>query len=328
MPSFRTELPPLDFGFRINHEDVLLSIGSCFTKHIGNRLKDLKINDLLNPFGIVYNPISISNQLHYLLSDRMISEKDLFWHNEQWHSFAHHSSFSGTDKVETLAKMNASLMRARTQLEKTNRLMLTLGSSNVFIYRQNGEIVANCHKLSGQEFERKRLHIRDIVEALEPNLRAIKRRNPDLQVIFTVSPVRHLRDGFIQNQRSKAALVIAIQHLSEDLDYVHYFPSYEIMMDELRDYRFYDIDMIHSNQIAIDYIWQRFGAAFFEEETIQLNAQIDAILKAARHRPFNPESQSHQGFLGKQLERIAVLEKAHPDLDFSLEREIFLSQLI
>lgn len=305
-----------------------MSIGSCFTENIGTRIKQLKFNHLSNPFGIIYNPISLSNMLHYLLSDRTFSEADLFFHQEQWHSFAHHGRFSGLEKETTLNKMNQALAEARIHLSKVNRLLITLGTAKVFIFKETGEIVANCHKLPGQAFERQRLHIRDIAEAFEPILRDLKSRNPDLQVVFTVSPVRHIRDGLIENQRSKAALLIAIQHLCEDMDFVHYFPAYELVMDDLRDYRFYEADMIHPNQIAIDYIWQHFAEAFFDQGTKELNVKMEAILQAAQHRPFHAQSQQYQAFLHKQIEKIEILEKAYPYLNLAQEKMLFSSQLI
>lgn len=325
--NFRTQLPPLEADFTITHQDALLSIGSCFTKHIGNRLIDLKFNNLLNPFGIIFNPISLSNALHYLLSDRTFTERDLFYHNEQWHSFMHHSSFSGMDKEATLNRMNVALHEARMHLRKVNCLLITLGTANVFIYKKTGEIVANNHKLPIQEFERRRLHIRDIAESFEPLFRELKRQQPDLHIIMTVSPVRHVRDGLIENQRSKAALIIALEHLCRDLSYVSYFPSYEYMMDDLRDYRFYEADMIHPNEQAIAYIWERFSDAYFDIKTKGLNQRIAAIMQASQHRPFHPRAQQHQAFLRQQLEKIADLEQEHPDLDFKKEKQIFQKQL-
>jgi len=324
---FRTTLPPLEADFTITHQDGLLSIGSCFTKHIGNRLIDLKFNNLLNPFGIIFNPISLSNALHYLLSDRTFTEDDLFYHNEQWHSFMHHSHFSGMEKVATLDHMNLKLHEARTHLRQVNRLLITLGTANVFVYKKTGEIVANNHKLPIQDFERRRLHIRDIAEAFEPLFRELKRQTPDLQIIMTVSPVRHIRDGLIENQRSKAALIIALEHLAYDLNYVHYFPSYELMMDDLRGYRFYEADMIHPNEQAIAYIWERFSEAYFDAKTIELNRRIAAITQARRHRPFHPRSQRHQAFLRQQLEKISALEQEYPYLNFRAERRAFEQQL-
>jgi len=326
--NFRTSLPPLEADFTITHQDALLSIGSCFTKHIGNRLIDLKFNNLLNPFGIIFNPISLSNALHYLLSDRTFTEDDLFYHHEQWRSFMHHSCFSGMDKIATLDHMNLSLHEARTHLKQVNRLLITLGTANVFIYKKTGEIVANHHKLPIQDFERRRLHIRDIAEAFEPLFRELKRQTPGLHIIMTVSPVRHIRDGLIENQRSKAALLIALEHLVRDLDYVHYFPSYEYMMDDLRDYRFYESDMIHPNEQAIAYIWERFSDAFFDAKTRELNQRIDDIIRASRHRPFHPRSQQHRAFLRQQLEKIAALERAYPDLNFRRERQAFERQMV
>ncbi|HMO41302.1 MAG TPA: GSCFA domain-containing protein [Saprospiraceae bacterium] len=326
--SFRTELPPLQGECRISHHDRLLSIGSCFTQHIGGRLQNLKFRNLINPFGIVYNPLSIGNMLHYLLSDQVFTNKDLLQHNGQWHSWLHHSSFSGTEPAVTLAGMNQALDEARAYLPEVNRLLLTLGTARVFVLRATGEVVSNCHKMPAVAFTSQRLHIRDIAEGLEPALREWKRRNPELEVILTISPVRHLREGMIENQRSKAALLIAIQHLCEDLPYAHYFPAYEIMMDDLRDYRFYEADMIHPNAVAVDYIWQRFGAAFFTEATRHLLTEIEAVLQAARHRPFQPESQAHQAFLRKQVEKIARIEAAHPELDFAAERAQFEAGLV
>lgn len=325
--TFRTELPPLQIDCTISHEDTLLSIGSCFTEHIGNRLIDLKFNNLLNPFGIIFNPISLSNVLHYLLSDRLFKEQDLFYYNEQWHSFMHHSSFSGLDKMTTLNRMNIALHQARVHLKTTNRLLITLGTANVFVYKKTGEIVANNHKLPIQDFERRRLHIRDIAEAFEPLLRELKRKIPDLQAIMTVSPVRHVRDGLIENQRSKAALIIALEHLCRDLPYVHYFPSYEYMMDDLRDYRFYEADMIHPNEQAIAYIWQRFTNTFFADETNEVNAKINAIHQAGQHRPFQPYSEAHQNFLRAQLDKINALEQQYSYLNFAKERKIFTDSL-
>ncbi len=325
--SFRTELPTLQVGFGISHQDGVMSIGSCFTENIGIRLRDYKFCTLLNPFGIIYNPISLSNMLHYLWSDRLLEASDLVFHQGQWHSFMHHGNFSGLEREATLERINFALAEARTQLPNISRLFITLGTSKVFVLRETGEIVANCHRFPASLFERRQLHIFDIVEAFEPILRTWKQRNPNLQVIFSVSPVRHLRDGFVENQRSKAALLIAVEHLCQHLNFAHYFPAYELMMDDLRDYRFYEADMVHPNAVAIDYIWRRFGEAFFTAETHQLNAQIAAVLQAVRHRPFHAESEQHQAFIRRQLEKIDALEQAHPYLDFNAERAVFRTQM-
>ncbi len=326
--AFRTTLNPVFSGLSIAHQDSILAMGSCFAVHIGQYCSDYKFSTLVNPFGIVFNPISIGNSLHYLMSDRLFAEDDVFQHQEQWHSFLHHSRFSGLDREATLFAMNASLQQARAFLPKVNRLVLTLGTANVFVFKETSEIVANCHKLPGQYFDRKRLGIEAITEAIEPILREWKERKPDLQVILSVSPVRHTRDGLVENQRSKATLLLAAECLCRDMDFVHYFPAYELMMDDLRDYRFYQADLIHPNEVAIEYIWHFFQHTFFDDSTRALMPLIRDVLQAARHRPFQARTASHQAFLRKQLQHIEQLTRQYPFLSFESERAAFEEQLI
>ncbi len=326
--AFRTELSPQFSGLSIDHQDGILAMGSCFAVHIGQYLCDYKFSALINPFGIVFNPISIGNGLHYLMSDRLFTANDVFQHQEQWHSFLHHSRFSGVDREATLAAMNEALQQARAFLPKVNRLLLTLGTANVFVFKETSEIVANCHKLPGRYFERKRLGVEPITEAIEPMLRAWKEQNPDLQVVLSVSPVRHTRDGLIENQRSKATLLLAAEVLCRDMDFVHYFPAYELMMDDLRDYRFYQADLTHPNEVAIEYIWHFFQHSFLEDNTRALMPLIRDVLQAARHRPFQPHAASHQVFLRKQLQQIEQLTAQYPFLNFEQERTAFEEQLI
>lgn len=327
MPSFRTELPLSSFPFEISHKEMLLSIGSCFTEHIGERLSTLKFKQVLNPFGIVYNPISIAEQLKWLMSENSFTERDLFENQGLWHSFAHHGSYSSLQKGATLQKINESLQLVQSIRPQVTRLLITLGTAQVFVYKESGKIVANCHKLPGQVFEKRRLAVSEITDSLLPVLQQLKVQQPDLQVIFTVSPVRHIRDGLIENQRSKATLLLAIDLMCSQLDFVHYFPAYELVLDDLRDYRFFEADMIHPNEVAIDYVWQRFGEAFFDKNTQELLVQIEAIVQASRHRPFHPQSAPHQAFVQKQLEKIHQLEKQYSFLDFALERQAFQKQL-
>lgn len=317
--NFRTELPPLPFPLKINHHDSLLSIGSCFTEHIGERLSMLKFKHLQNPFGIVYNPISISAQLEDLWSKKQFTTSDLFDSQGLLHSWAHHGSFSDLDKNATLAKINLTLEQAQALLPSVTRLLVTFGTAHVFVLKESGKIVANCHKMPSQVFEKRRLSVAEIVASFILVLQKLKIQQPDLQVILTVSPVRHIRDGFIENQRSKATLLLAIDQICQELDFAHYFPAYELILDDLRDYRFFNADMIHPNEVAIEYVWQRFGAAFFDKNTQELMVQIEAIVQASQHRAFHSQSAQHQAFVQKQLEKIRVLEAAHSFLNFKAE---------
>ncbi len=325
--QFRTELSLSPFPFKIKHQDALLSIGSCFTEHIGARLSALKFKHLQNPFGIVYNPISIAEQLEWLLSDTIFSESDLFENQGLWHSWLHHGSFSGLNKHDTLSKINESLQLAQSQLPSVDRLLVTLGTAHVFVLKENDKVVANCHKMPGQSFEKQRLTIDKIVSKFLPVLQKLKTQNPNLQVIFTVSPVRHIRDGLVENQRSKATLLLAIDNLCQKLNFVHYFPAYELILDDLRDYRFFNADMIHPSEVAIEYVWQHFSQAFFNEETQQINEQIRAIVEASRHRAFHLQSAQHQLFIQKQLSKIEQLVQQYPFLNFAPEQAAFNTQL-
>jgi len=327
MPTFRTELPPLQFPFQISHADALLSIGSCFTENIGKRLSTLKFNHLINPFGIVYNPVSMAEQLEWLLSKNEYSDSDLFENQGLWHSWLHHGSFSELDKFTAIKKMNQSLQQAKQQFTNISRLLITLGTANVFVYKKTEKIVANCHKMPGQVFEKRRLTVAEIVESLLPILQKINAQHPDLQIIFTVSPVRHIRDGLVENQKSKATLLLAIDQICQELQFAHYFPAYELILDDLRDYRFFESDMIHPNETAIEYVWERFREAFFSMETKQLITKIEGIVQASRHRAFHPQSEQYQAFAQKQLDKINQLEQVYTFLNFSDERQLFLQQL-
>lgn len=326
MSSFRTELPALSAPFSISHADSLLSIGSCFTENIGKRLSSLKFSHYTHPFGIVYNPISMAMQLEILLSGKLFSESDLFENQGLWHSWLHHSSFSGLEQSTTLEKINHTLQQAQTVLPQVKRLLITFGTANIFVLKESGKSVANCHKVPATAFEKRRLSVSEIVNSFLPVLQQLKAQNADLQIVFTLSPVRHIRDGLIENQKSKATLLLAIDEICNRLGFAYYFPAYELLLDDLRDYRFYEADMIHPNTVAIDYVWQRFGDTFFTGTTKQLIGQIEALLKATQHRVFHLQSDLYQFFAQKQLKKIAQLEQEYPFLDFSEEKQCFTRQ--
>ncbi len=327
MSDFRTKLLPRPADLQISYGDPVLSMGSCFAEHIGGLLARSKFPILLNPFGILYDPISLGRSLQRVLSGAPYVAGDLFQHEGLWHSFGHHGRFSHPEREEALAGINRSLAEAVAFLPAVRRLLLTLGTARVFVARASGSVVANCHKLPVRQFERRRLSVGEVVEALEPPLREWHARQAGLAVILTLSPVRHLRDGMIENQRSKATLLLAIDELERRLPFVHYFPASELMLDDLRDYRFYGTDLVHPNELAIEYIWQHFQSTYFSSDTREILRRVNQLVTASGHRPFHPETENHQRFLQKQLAGIDALEKAYPFIDLSSERAFFERQL-
>lgn len=323
---FRTALSPVSAPFQIGHNDQLLLIGSCFTEHIGQKLAACKFQTLNNPFGIVYNPISIVQCLDRLgAGDQLFTENELFENAGLWHSWEHHGCFSKPGKKETLEGINSAYLKAAESLKKTDVLLLTFGTAEVFSLRQTGQVVANNHKLPGALFEQRRLSVSEIVEnTLEVLERLAQLRDIDpLKVILTVSPVRHLRNGLVENQRSKATLILACEEVCRQQTSAQYFPAYELLLDDLRDYRFYAADMVHPTAVAVDYVWQFFSETYFSEPTSRLNDRIGKILAGFQHRPFNPQTAQHQAFLRQQLALIASLKQEHPRLDFGDEEAFF-----
>ena len=304
MSDFRTILPLKKSSLSIDYQSKILCIGSCFTQNIGQRLIDYKFSTLLNPFGILYNPLSIKNSLNLLLTDKKYTEEDLFFHQDLWHSFDHHGVFSNPNQSSILSDINTQLKAAQLFLKNTKILILTFGTSNVFIKKSTGNIVANCHKVPNTGFDKRRLSIARIIVELTPILEKLKAVNPDLAIIFTISPVRHLKDGLLENQRSKSTLLLAMEALTQQLPFTHYFPAYELVMDDLRDYRFFEKDMTHPNELAIEYIWKAFQATYFLDSTMDIFKQIKKIVQASLHRPFHPQTNTHQRFVKKQLEKI------------------------
>lgn len=324
MKHFRTAIPVQPAPFSIGYEDNLMLIGSCFTENMGERLHAGKFRTAINPFGIVYNPMSMAHCLERLSQDaQAFEEEDLFENAGLWHSWEHHGHFSKPKKTAALAGMNTALQAAARRLKTTNRLLLTFGTAHVFSLRSTGQIVANNHKMPASLFEEKRLSISETVETLLPVLEKIKSQNADLQVIVTVSPVRHIRNGLVENQRSKATLLLACAEICRALPFALYFPAYELLIDDLRDYRFYGGDMLHPSEVAADYIWQFFGDTFFSQETRRLQARIEKIVTAARHRPFHADTPEHRAFAQGQIQEIERLLETYPALDFSAERTHF-----
>src|SRR5258706_13279986 len=270
----------------ITYRDKLLLTGSCFTEHIGNFLMDIKFNVLQNPNGILFDPISASNSLISYIQNKQCSEDDLFYLNETWNSWQHHSRFSNPDKNECLRNINESQLQAHTFLKQANLLIITLGSA--FTYKLNHDSplfpprgaedeVANCHKAQAQNFTKHLNTIEEIITAFDAAIHQLFHFNPNLKIIFTISPVRHLRDGVIDNNRSKARLIEAVHHLVNKFDRLYYFPAYELVIDVLRDYRFYDVDLAHPNYAATQFVLEKFSENCFSDATKKLSKEIKKL---------------------------------------------------
>ena len=296
----------------ITYKHRILLTGSCFTEHIGNYLADVKFNVLQNPNGILFDPMSVCHSLVSYIQNKQYTAEDLFYLNECWHSWQHHSRFSGMDKNEVIATINQSQTQANNFLQQADWLIITLGSSFVYKLEDNLLPVANCHKAPAQNFQKHLLSIDETVTALDNTLYQLFQFNPGLKVIFTISPVRHLRDGVTENNRSKARLIEAVHHLVNKFNRLYYFPAYELVIDVLRDYRFYDIDMAHPNYAATQFVLEKFTESCMDEATRRLMEDIKKIVTARNHKAFNPQSNQHRQFLKVQLNKVYQLQQTYP----------------
>ena len=301
---------------QIDYNSQLLLVGSCFTENIGDKLKYFKFQNSVNPFGIVFHPRAIEKLITYSSNEKEFSEDDLFFLNEQWHSFDAHSKLSNTDKQQLLADLNTAVRSTIQQIKDSTHIIITLGSAWVYRHIESDKIVANCHKVPQKKFLKEILPVDTITESLEAIISLIRIMNSKAVVIFTVSPVRHLKDGFVENSSSKAHLISAVYEVTEPRKSIYYFPAYEIVMDELRDYRFYADDMIHPNQTAIDYIWQKFQHVWISEEASQTMNDVDSIQKGLNHKPFNPSSEQHIKFRSSLNKKMEALLQAFPFMKF------------
>jgi len=299
----------------IDYQSKILLLGSCFSENIGDKLSYFKFQSTQNPFGILFHPKAIENLITNTSNKKVYSSDDLIYQNEIWHSFDAHSSLSSASENELLNKLNVAISLTNKKIKEASHIVITLGTSWVYRYIEIDTIVANCHKIPQKKFLKELLSVSEISESLARSISLIKSMNSDAAVIFTISPVRHLKDGFIENTQSKSHLIAAIHTLVNKQD-VSYFPSYEIMMDELRDYRFYAEDMIHPNKTAINYIWRKFIDTWFSEETKSIMKEIDEIQKGLLHRPFHEDSKLHQQFLLKLEQKKSSLQERLPFINF------------
>ncbi len=313
--QFRTEITVPEFPFKIDHRQYILPLGSCFSEHMAERLKKNLLHTVENPFGTSYNPVSLAQQIDHIRTGKPYTSADLTRIDHRVFSFDHYTAFSGVNEELTLRQMNHALQSAHHALYQTGLLMITLGTAHAWKLK-NGRIVNNCHRLPAAQFNRVLLSTDEIVYNLSAALQKLLDDFPKISVVVTVSPVRHLRDGAVANQLSKSTLLVATHQLINSINRVHYFPAYELMVDDLRDYRFYQKDMLHPNSQAVDYIWEKFNSAIFSDQTQQMLREIRTVVHYCNHHPVNPNSAENIAGAQKMLEKLRQMEQKWPDANW------------
>jgi hypothetical protein len=329
--DFHLEFSPKHLSQKINHQHKLLLMGSCFTENIGDKLVAHKFSVLQNPNGILFNPVSVKEAVENCIADKVIDENDLFYLNESHHSWQHHSRFSGITKEDAVNKINSSTKAAHQYLKETGFIIITFGSAWVYeltdkaANKKINTVAANNHKAPADWFSRRLLTNEEVIHEIESIVSQLQNFNPHIKIIFTISPVRHLREGFVENNRSKAALTNAVHAATETFENVFYFPAYELVIDDLRDYRFYAEDMVHPNYAATNYVWEKFMATCIDEPSQQLMQEINEINAAINHKPFNPASAAHKAFKLKYWNIIQTMQQKHTYLNLTEQSDYFAS---
>lgn len=312
---------------KIHYRDKLFMAGSCFAEHISDKLERYKYDVLSNPFGILYNPVSLAHSFDRITRLDLYTADELEHQHGLYHSMDHHGMFSGKDKDVVLDQINLTLQHAHDHLKKSAFVCISPGTSNVYRFSKTGAIVGNCHKIPQSAFTRERLSAAQCIEAFEKSCLAIRHLSPDATILWTVSPVRHLRDGMIENQRSKATLILAIDCMMEIEKGMLYFPAYEIMMDELRDYRYYARDLIHPSPLAVDILWDVFSMTYLDAKEREFHAPIQKITKSMEHRFLHDDPPARRAFASGQLTNIENLSIQLPGLEWHTERQYFSDML-
>ncbi len=321
--DFHLSFPIKPFESKLNYKQKLLFVGSCFAENIGELMQQSKFDTVLNSHGIIYNPQSISIAIQRYISNELYTEGDLFYANECWNSWEHHSRFSHPNKETCLAELNTQLNTAHHQLKQADWLFITLGSSFIYKHIESNQLVGNCHKVPQQQFEKLFLNSLDVIAEYKILIEKLKDFNPKLKIVFTVSPVRYVRDGVVENNLSKAHLLATVHQLVNDYSNLYYFPAYELVIDDLRDYRFYKADMVHPNEQAIDYVFQKLKDVLFDSGTIDAFEKVNDILRASAHRPFNNDSEEFKKFKLTYLKRCKELQEKNPTIDLKKEEAYF-----
>lgn len=330
--KFRYEFDIKKLPEPVTHKHKLLLIGSCFTENIGAKFDKYKFTTLQNPSGILFNPVSVAETLTACIEGPKFSQSDLFFYNEAWHSWAHHSRFSGTTAEEALQKINDSVQAAHLFLKTADYVFVTLGSAWIYsltekaMNAKHGSVAANNHKAPADWFHRRLLTTEEVLRVLDNVIHRIFLFNPKAKTIFTISPVRHLREGVVENNRSKAVLIGAVHQLVDKFERLYYFPAYELVIDDLRDYRFYAEDLVHPNYFATQYVWEKLVDACLDEKTKALMQEIHSINLAFQHKAFNPFSAQHKNFLAANYQKTVQLQQEHPYLNFETEIAYFQQQ--
>lgn len=307
----------------ISYHDSILLIGSCFTENMSDRLTQSKFRICNNPNGILFNPLSVAHSLDSYINGKQYTKEDLFYLNELWNSWDHHTRFSHIDADEALKSINQSQQEATTFIKNATHIIITLGSAFQYYLVENGKPVANNHRAPAQWFQKHLLATDVITRKLDETLKKIKSVNPNAQIIFTISPVRHTRDGVVENNRSKARLIESVHQLCADHTHAYYFPSYEIVIDILRDYRFYDIDFVHPNYLATSYIWEQFVKSCMDGKTIEIIKEVQDIVTSRNHKPRFPNTDAHKRFMTSYREKVRSFTQAYPYINMEQELAYF-----
>lgn len=324
---FRTLVPIPEAPELITPEDGVLFVGSCFAGNMGRFMEEARFPVLINPFGVLYNPLSISQCFYSLIENSVPEKEDLFYHNGLWHSFFHHGSFSNPDPSVVIKNISESTHKGHHFLQKARFVVITLGTSFVYEHNELHQVVANCHKFPESEFNRYILRPENVIDVFKDMIGRLRVFNPGLNIIFTVSPVRHLKDGAHGNQISKAVLLLAVEQLTSYFEKVWYFPAYEIVLDELRDYRFYDEAMAQPNQIAVKYIWECFMEMTLSKESRNYYRDVQRVIRARNHRQLGDNTPQYIEFLKKTLDLINALLLRYPHSLLETDRELFQKKI-
>ncbi len=327
MKQYFTEVDIEDYAWKLGYKDKVMFMGSCFAENIGEIMTQLKFDVMVNPFGVIYNPMSVAKSLRALMDKKQYTEEDLFIQKGVVASYDFHSRYSATSVEEALVKMNRQVGDGHAFLKNADCLILTFGTAWVYDLKESGQLVANCHKVDSSNFHRYRLTPGEIVDEVRDLLTSLWKFNSNLKVLFSVSPIRHLKDGSKGNQVSKSTLILAVDRLVSGFGKTNcdYFPSYEIVMDELRDYRFYAPDLVHLSPVAIDHIWEKFKHCLIDAEAKDLMKKVQKLKKALAHRPFRKDVPEYRDFLTKNLDYIKQLTFKFPYLNI-FEEESYLKE--
>ena len=309
---FRTELSLPTSPDKINHHHIIALLGSCFSQNIGVRLQKYKFNCFINPFGTIFHPQAIASMMHYAISGKTPDIRSLKLSQDIYVHSDFHSSLGCSDAGRALQNIENAIHTLQQLLFSLDYVFITLGTADGYIEHETGNIVANCHKLPASLYAKVSPEVEIMADALLQSCNQWLQSNPNIKFVFTVSPVRHIKDGIVENALSKAKLRLTIDKIMQSLPNTTYFPAYEWMIDDLRDYRYYEKDLIHPNDQAIDYIWEKFSAHYFDDDTKSILQKIHKINQAKEHKPFNPDTKAHQQFLDKIDQDIQALKDEHP----------------